>query len=206
MRRRLLLTGLAGALSLARAAALDTPPTAAQLDFFENKIRPVLVDNCYKCHSSLAEKVKGGLLLDTKDGLLKGGDSGPALVPGDPEKSLLIHAIRYTDPDLQMPKDKKLPDDVIADLTAWVKMGAPDPRTEAARKWVDSATNHWAWQPVKPVAIPEVSDPAWCQTPVDRFVLAKLDENGLKPNPPADRRTLIRRASFDLIGLPPTPE
>ena len=143
-----------------------------------------------------------------REALLKGGDDGPAIVPGNPEASLLIKAVRYTDPDLQMPKDKKLPDDEIADLVAWVKMGAPDPRSATAdqKKWTDNKTNHWACQPVKRVAIPEVSNPDWCQTPVDNFILAKLDENGLKPNPPADKRTLIRRATFDLIGLPPTPE
>jgi len=182
--------------------------TPAQRNFFENKIRPILGDHCYKCHSTLAEKVKGGLLLDSREGLLRGGDSGKAIVPGDPDASLLIKAVRYTDPDLQMPKDKKLDDDQIAYLVTWVKMGAPDPRSATAdqRKWDDNKTNHWAWQPVKHVAVPEVSDPDWCQTPVDNFILAKLDDNGLKPNPPADKRTLIRRATFDLIGLPPTPE
>ena len=113
------------ALSWGRADAADLTP--AQTDFFENKIRPVLADNCYKCHSTQAEKVKGGLLLDSRDGLLKGGDTGVAIVPGNPEASLLIKAVRYTDPDLQMPKNKKLDDDQIADLVAWVKMGAPDP-------------------------------------------------------------------------------
>ena len=182
--------------------------TPAQTDFFENKIRPVLADHCYKCHSTFAEKIKGGLLLDSREALLKGGDTGKAIVPGDPEASLLIKAIRYTDPDLQMPKDKKLEDDQIANLTAWVKMGAPDPRfaTAEQKKYSDNKTNHWAWQPVKRVAIPEVSNPDWCQTPVDNFILAKLDENNLKPSAPADKRTLIRRATFDLIGLPPTPE
>jgi len=200
----ILLVALATTIS-GRIWAADLTP--AQLDFFEAKIRPVLADSCYKCHSTLAEKVKGGLLLDSREALLKGGDSGLVLVPGDPESSLLIKAVRYTDPDLQMPKDKKLPDDQIADLVAWVKMGAPDPRSATAdqRKWTDNKTNHWAWQPVRRVAIPEVSDTNWCQTPVDHFILAKLDEQGLKPSPPADKRTLIRRASFDLIGLPPTP-
>ena len=199
------LAWVAGVLILRQASAADLTP--AQSDFFENKIRPVLAENCYKCHSAQAEKVKGGLLLDTRDGVLKGGDSGPALVPGAPDKSLLIQAISYTDPDLQMPKDKKLPDDAIADLTAWVKMGAPDPRTGGAGLTsLSERTNHWAWQPVRLQGIPEVSDPSWCQTPVDNFILAKLDAQGLKPNPPADKRTLIRRASFDLIGLPPTPE
>ena len=193
--------------------AFAAEPTPAQLDFFENKIRPILADRCYKCHSTFAERIKGGLLLDSREALLKGGDTGKAIVPGDPEGSLLIKAIRYTDPDLQMPKDKKLDDDQIADLTAWVKMGAPDPRSATAeqKKYSDNKTNHWAWQPVKRQAVPDVSNPDvsnpdWCQTPVDNFILAKLDENGLKPNPPADKRTLIRRATFDLIGLPPTPE
>jgi hypothetical protein len=206
MKKLLLLAWFIGASWMPRALAADL--TRDQLDFFENKIRPVLADSCYKCHSAVAEKVKGGLLLDSRDGLLKGGDSGAVIVPGNPDASLLIKAIRYTDLDLQMPKDKKLPDDEIADLEAWVKMGAPDPRTATAdqRKWQDDKTNHWAWQPVKRVAVPEVSDPAWCQTPIDNFILAKLDQNGMKPNPAADKRTLIRRASFDLIGLPPTPE
>ncbi len=106
--------------------------TPSQLDFFENKIRPVLADHCYKCHSTYAEKVKGGLLLDSRAALLQGGDDGPVIVPGNPEASLLIKAVRYTDPDLQMPKDKKLADDEIADLAAWVKMGAPDPRRATA--------------------------------------------------------------------------
>ena len=206
MKKLLPISWFAGVLILTQASAAEL--SRDQQDFFENKIRPVLADHCYKCHSSLAEKVKGGLLLDTREALLKGGETGKAIVPGDPEASLLIRAVRYTDPDLQMPKDKKLSDDQIADLTAWVKMGAPDPRTASAdqKKWTDNRTNHWAWQPVKRVAVPEVNNPAWCQTPVDNFILAKLDDNGLKPSPPADRRTLIRRASFDLIGLPPTPE
>ena len=204
--KRILLSLFFGGLILRSAFAAELTP--AQTDFFENKIRPILADRCYKCHSTLAEKIKGGLLLDSREALLKGGDTGKTIVPGDPEASLLIKAVRYTDPDLQMPKDKKLDDDQIADLVSWVKMGAPDPRTATAdqRKWSDNKTNHWAWQPVKRVAIPEVSDPDWCRTPVDNFILAKLDENGLKPNPPADKRTLIRRATFDLIGLPPTPE
>jgi len=205
MKTNLLGVGLAGGLMALHASAADLTP--AQTAFFENKIRPILANNCYQCHSATAEKIKGDLTLDTRDGVLQGGDSGPAIVPGDPEASLLIKAVRYTDPDLQMPKKKKLSDDQIVDLTAWVKMGAPDPRTATVAKKppTDYKTNHWAWQPVKRVPVPEVGDPSWCQTPVDNFILAKLDENGLKPNPPADKRTLIRRASFDLIGLPPTP-
>src|SRR5437867_2679352 len=136
----------------------------AQIQFFESRIRPVLADNCYKCHSQQAAKVKGGLLLDTKDGLLKGGENGAVIVPGDPEKSALIKAIRYTDPDLQMPpKDKKLSDAQIADLEAWVKMGAPDPRIASAsqKNWKDSNKKHWAWQPVKKSPVPEVKDADW---------------------------------------------
>ena len=179
----------------------------AQLQFFETRIRPVLVENCYKCHSRQAERPKGGLLLDTRDGLLKGGETGPAVVPGDPDRSLLIKAVNYADADLQMPpKGAKLPDNVIADLTAWVKMGAPDPRvaTFAHGNWTNAARGHWAWQVLKKPEVPEVKSSSWCQTPIDNFVLAKLEEKDLKPNPPADKRTLIRRATFDLIGLPPT--
>src|SRR5437879_5558594 len=119
-----------------RAVAGELTP--AQMEFFENKIRPILAENCYKCHSLQAEKVKGGLLLDTREGVLKGSESGPVIVPGSPDKSLLIKAVRYTDPDLQMPpKGKKLSDSQIADLETWVKMGAPDPRvaTLAQKNW-----------------------------------------------------------------------
>ena len=194
---------------LAQLAAGATELTPAQTQFFENKIRPLLADNCYKCHSTQAEKVKGGLLLDTREGALKGGETGPAVVPGDLEKSLLIKAVRYTDPDLQMPpKDKKLSDEQIANLEAWVKMGAPDPRLASAsqKTWKDSGKDHWAWQPLTKPVVPEVKDSAWGKTPVDNFILAKLDEKKMKPNPAADKRTLIRRATFDLIGLPPTTE
>ncbi len=161
---------------ICHSSAADLTP--AQTQFFENKIRPLFADNCYKCHSPQAEKVKAGLLLDTREGVLRGGDTGPAIVPGDPEKSLLIQAVRCTDPDLQMPpKDKKLSDAQIADLVAWVKMGAPDPRvaTAAQKAWVDPNKKHWAWQPLTKPAPPEVKDPAWCKTPVDNFILARLE-------------------------------
>ena len=189
-------------------SASAAEPTREQLDFFENKIRPVLSQNCYKCHSVNSEKVKGGLLLDSRESSLKGGETGPAIVPGDLEKSLLIKAVRYTDPDLQMPPKKQLTDEQIADLEKWVTTGAPDPRiaTAAQKAWKDSGKDHWAWQSLTKPAVPEVKDKSWGKTPVDNFILAKLDAKGLTPNPIADRRTLIRRASFDLIGLPPTPE
>ncbi len=191
-------------------ASAAAAPSLAQLEFFESKIRPIFVDNCYKCHSSQSEKLRGHLSLEFRDGIIKGGDTGPAIVPGDPDQSLLIKAVRYADPDLKMPpKGKKLSDQQIADLAAWVKMGAPDPRAPAKTAslgWSKERRQHWSFLPVKKVAIPEVKDTNWVATPVDAFILAKLEENGMHPSPPADKRTLIRRATFDLTGLPPSPE
>ena len=196
------------ALVLAGTLAAQAAEHAAGVEFFEKKIRPVLVETCYKCHST-GEKVKGGLLLDTREAMLKGGDSGPSIVPGDPEKSLLIKAIRYADENLQMPpKGKKLAAEQIADLEAWIKMGAPDPRTNGGKvatgAITEEARKHWAYQPVRPPALPKTKNPTWAQQPLDHFVLAKLEEKGLTPSPRADKRTLIRRASYDLTGLPPT--
>ncbi len=205
------------------AAASDPKLTASQTEFFENKIRPVLSKHCYKCHSAEATKVKGGLLLDSRAGVLKGGDSGPAIVPGDAEKSLLIKSVRYTDPDLQMPpKGEKLSDAQIADLVSWVKMGAPDPRTEKAEaaKVKAQGSDHWAFKPVTKPSVPVISKQSSgserplntdslitdYSNPIDSFIVAKLDEQGMKLSPQADQRTLIRRVYYDLIGLPPTPE
>ncbi len=190
------------------AATVD----AAGTEFFESKIRPILADNCYQCHSQQSKKIKGGLLLDTREGVLKGGDTGPAIEPGDPDKSLLIKAVRYADENLQMPpKGKKLSAEKIAALEAWVKMGAPDPRiakvgTASVETIRDKARTHWAFQPVKEPPVPAVKNERFVRTPVDNFILAKLEAKGLRPSPEADKRTLIRRATFDLIGLPPTPE
>ncbi|MEO6033684.1 MAG: DUF1553 domain-containing protein, partial [Verrucomicrobiota bacterium] len=183
----------------------------AQLDFFEGKIRPILTENCYKCHSAEQGKSKGDLTLDTRDGWSKGGKTGPAIVPGNPDKSLLIQAVRYTDADLQMPpKDKKLSEIQINDLVTWIRMGAPDPRVPSAavasKGFGKTAKEHWAFKPIKKTTIPEVKETNWIAAPIDAFVLAKLESNGMKPSAPADKRTLIRRATFDLIGLPPTPE
>ena len=195
---------LSGVAALSAFGASD-----ADIDFFEQKVRPVLVETCYKCHSATSDKVKGGLLLDTHAGLLKGGDSGPALVPGDPEKSLLIKAVRYTDENLQMPpKGKKLSPEQISALEQWVKLGAPDPRTNAtvaATGWkMEEAKKHWAFQPVRATAPPAVKNPKGVQSPIDNFILAKLDAKGLAPSTSADKRTLIRRATYDLTGLPPS--
>ncbi|MBI3192307.1 MAG: DUF1549 domain-containing protein, partial [Pedosphaera parvula] len=198
------LGGLAGA-SL-NAAQI----TAAQTEFFEGKIRPIFASHCYKCHGQAeGNKVKGGLALDSREGLSKGGNSGAAIVPGAPDKSLLITAVRYTDPDLQMPpKGEKLSSSQVADLVTWVKMGAPDPRTGVvvakAGSWAYGG-NHWAFQPVRKPVEPAVQGKEWVATPVDAFILAKLEQQGLKPSPPADKRALLRRVTFDLIGLPPTP-
>src|SRR4051812_49083127 len=183
------------------ASAQTVQLTKPQSEFFENKVRPVLVKNCYKCHSAESTKVKGELLLDTREGLLKGGKTGPAIVPGDLEKSLLIKAVRYKDEDLQMPpKGEKLSETQIADLEAWVKMGAPDPRTAgkiAGRSGkMEAAKSHWAFQPVKKPEVPGVKQVEWVANPVDAFILQKLEENGMKPSPPAEKATLIRRATF----------
>lgn len=206
-----LVSALLIAASTVRPAANAAAPTPDQTEFFEKKIRPVFAERCYSCHSDKAEKLKGGLRLDTREGLLKGGTTGPVIVSGDPEASLLIKAVRYEDADLQMPpKNKKLSADQIAALEAWVKMGAPDPRTSGGPLPLTDISaaraRHWAFQPVKKPSPPKIKKNRWVQTPIDNFVLAKLEQKNLKPAPPADRRTIIRRVTYDLLGLPPTPE
>lgn len=198
-------------LLLALLVMVPTARSQEGIDFFERKIRPVLAEHCYSCHSAELKKFKGGLTLDTKAGWMEGGDNGPAIVPGHPEKSLLIKAIRYADPELRMPKKYKLPPELIADLEKWVKMGAPDPRTGAvkvAHKYptVEEGRKFWAFQPPKSGAAPKVKDAAWPRNDIDRFVLAKLEEKNLRPSADADRSVLLRRLYFALIGLPPTPE
>jgi cytochrome c553 len=215
--RALLLIGATMSVAFSRAAhaAVATGGVdAGQLEFFEKNIRPVLADKCYKCHSAQSEKVKGGLLLDTREGIRQGGDSGHAVVPGNVGESLLIKALRYTDKDTAMPPQKsggKLPDNVIADFEKWVKMGAPDPRegkAVVAKKEIDftKAREFWAFKAPQAAPVPDVSDKAWPRTDLDRHVLAGIEAKGLKPVADADKRSLIRRTYFDLIGLPPTPE
>ena len=193
-------------------AAVTADLPKEQLDFFEHKIRPILKESCYKCHSLEAGKAKGGLTLDTRDGWEKGGENGAAMERGAPDKSLIIKAISYEDPDLQMPpKGEKLTAQQIADLTQWVKMGAPDPRVGSAEiqsklsGLTDQARHHWAYQPVKNPAPPAVKNQGWPRTPVDSFILAKLEGANMIPAPPAEKETLLRRATYDLTGLPPTP-
>ncbi|MBI5770536.1 MAG: PSD1 domain-containing protein [Verrucomicrobia bacterium] len=186
--------------------------SAADLQFFESKVRPILTKHCYNCHSAEADKARGGLLLDTREAVLAGGNTGPALVPGKPDESLLIEAIRYKTEDLQMPpKGEKLSDEQIATLTEWVRRGAPDPRANLTivgstnPAYAGVGKNHWAFKPVQKPDIPAVKNTAWVKNPIDHFVLARLEANGMKPNSPADKATLIRRVYFDLIGLPPHP-
>jgi hypothetical protein len=174
------------------------------IEFFEKKIRPLLVKNCYECHSAEAKKLKGDLRLDTHDGVLKGGAHGPAIVPGDAAKSLLIRAVQQTG-DIKMPPKERLSAEEIADLETWVKIGAPDPRNDLATV-KPAGSDHWSLKPVRDPPIPTVKDEQWPQSSIDRFILAKLEEKGLRPVAAADKRTLIRRATYDLTGLPPSPD
>jgi hypothetical protein len=183
-----------------------------QIEFFETKVRPLLAENCYQCHSAQAKTLKGGLRLDSRAAAIKGGDSGEALVPGKPDASPLIHAVKWQ--AYEMPPDGKLRDEQIAVLVKWVEIGAPWPEEATVAPvaeaktydWKTLRTQHWAWKPVEGPTPPNVENAAWARNEIDRFVLAKLEAAGLKPNPPADPRVLIRRVYFNLVGLPPTPE
>lgn len=205
-----LLAAVASLLAWAPIAHATEPD--AGMDFFEKNIRPVLVEHCYGCHSQQAKKVRGGLLLDTRAGLFKGGDSGPAVVPGAPGKSLLLQALRQTD-ELRMPPKGKLADAVVADFARWIEMGAPDPRQatsgptprRAAFRITDEDRSHWAFRPVADPRPPAVKNARWAKSGIDHFILANLEAKGFRPAAPADRHALLRRATFDLTGLPPTP-
>lgn len=193
--------------SAGRADEIDTESRG----FFESKVRPILTEKCLQCHATDSKKIRGGLLLDSKAGWEKGGDSGPVIVPGNPDESLLIQAIRYEDELVKMPPKGRLSDESIAVLTEWVRKGAPDPRAapSAAKpeRKIDLAAGreHWSFQPLSHPEPPAAAN-AWAKTSIDRFILAKLVEKGLNPSEEASRRVLIRRAYFDVIGLPPTPE
>src|SRR5262245_33463471 len=191
-------------------AATPQPLTKEQLDFFESRIRPIFADNCYKCHSPSQGTPRAGLELDWKGGWDRDGSYGRIIVPGDPDKSVLIQAVRYDDADLQMPPSGKLSTTQVNDLVTWVRMGAPDPRTARPAGNVitygGKGKNHWAFQPVAKPTPPRVKNEGWVKNDLDRFVLAKLEANGMTGNEPAGKRALIRRAYYDLIGLPPTPE
>ena len=184
--------------------------------FFEKKIRPVLAQHCYECHSAKSEKLKANLLLDRKEGWMQGGDSGPAINPGKPENSMLMKAIGYHDNDLRMPPKRKLPTEAIHDIENWIAMGAPDPRNQPISedfgenvlraKALEEGRRYWAFKPLVDPVLPSIENQNWPADPLDHFILAKLEDQGLSPSQPADRQVLIRRTYFDLIGLPPSPE
>jgi hypothetical protein len=192
------------------APRFSVAQSAGSLEFFEARIRPVLANNCYACHTN---SQLGGLRVDSLKSLLTGGKSGPAIVPGKPEESLLVRAVRHDNPNLKMPLGSKLKDQEITDLFNWVKMGAPWPESETPRQSTNreyvptpEQRSFWSFQPIHKQALPKVKDESWVKSPIDRFILGNLEARGLSPVKRADKRTLIRRASFDLVGLPPTPE
>jgi hypothetical protein len=194
------------------AVAQDDIFSPAQIESFEKNIRPLLVQHCYECHSADSDKVKGGLLLDSREALLLGGDSGPAIVPEKPQDSLLISAVKYQ--SYEMPPNGKLSTKEINLLNDWISAGAAWPKTNVlatrdtptTTDWTAARENHWAYQKVKEPKLPQVSDKRWANNPIDYFILAQLNQHRLHPAPAADRRTLIRRLYYDILGIPPTPE
>lgn len=177
----------------------------SDIEFFEARIRPILVKHCYACHSSQAAKVRGGLLLDHRNGVLQGGNSGPAVIPGRPEESLLIQALKHQ--GRRMPPGEKLPAAVIEDFVHWVKIGAPDPRSEEIRAVAspaDKAKDLWSLKPLSDPVVPVVQETTWPRTDIDRFILANLEAKGLKPVADAEPHVLLRRLHYVLTGLPPT--
>ncbi len=193
------------------SASADAPIASADQAFFETKVRPILFERCYSCHSASAKIVRGNLVLDTKAGWETGGDLGPAVVPGNLDESTLIQAVRWDDDALKMPPKGKLKADEIAVLEDWVRRGAPDPRAGPALARgsrgidVEAGRRHWAFQPLRSPEIPAVRQQNWARNPIDQFILSAQEAKGLTPSEPADRRVLIRRLYFDLTGLPPTP-
>jgi hypothetical protein len=189
----------------------DSPANEGNI-FFERKIRPLFVSHCHECHSEQAKTPQGGLLLDSPAGVRTGGDSGPAVAPGKPEESLLIKAVGYRDSAVQMPPTGRLSQQELDDLTAWVVMGAPFPDTgtvavSTARTIdFDEGRQFWSFRHFESIEPPRVNDTSWCRRRIDRFLLAEMEARGLGPSFDAERRTLIRRATFDLTGLPPTPD
>ena len=185
--------------------------TTEQFGFFESHIRPILIENCYSCHASNT-KQEGGLVLDSQPGWKKGGYRGPAITPGDADNSLLIQVISYNNPDLQMPPKGQLSGQIVDHFQRWVHMGAPDPRTKQTKPSgvslfdIKSRSNFWCYQPVKVTMPPEVRNKEWVANSIDQFILARLEREGLTPASPANKRTLIRRMTYALTGLPPTPK
>jgi hypothetical protein len=209
-----LLSGLFA--TFAGAASISAATPEEGVAFFEKRIRPLLAEHCYECHGG--KKAKGNLRLDSREGWAKGGDSGPAILPGKPDDSLLIKGVRHWDKDFKMPPEKPLVPALVADLIEWVNLGAPDPRTNAPALAsapptkpaygisLEEGRKHWAYQPVKAQPLPKLKDKAWPRNELDHFTLARMEKAGVAPAPDADPRTLIRRLTFDLTGLPPTPK
>lgn len=199
----------AGAVGVAQEAPPRNALAPEKLEFFESKVRPILVQRCYECHSG--QESNGGLRLDYREGLLKGGDSGPALQADEPQGSLLLRAIRYQNADLQMPPSGKLDASEIEVLETWVAQGAFDPRADLPSGSSDKpqgmsiqdGRNFWSMMPLKPVEVPRAVDTDWCRNPIDAFVLKELDSNGLRPSPESSRREILRRVTLGLIGLVP---
>ncbi len=197
-----------------REAEFASMPTDEQLAFFESRIRPLLIDNCYACHSQDADEPGGSLLLDSRAGVIRGGFNGPLMIPGDPDSSLMMQAVRQVKADLKMPPEGRLTEEQIADLESWIRMKAPDPRSEdtvaavRAKTAIDwnKARGFWSLKPITQPSPPVVADGAWPKNEIDTFILSKIEAAGLAPAEDAEKRTLIRRATFDLIGLPPSPE
>lgn len=189
----------------------DVQTSPESLEFFEKKIRPLLVNNCFNCHSA-DNKAAGGLRVDDRNGLISGGGRGAAVIPGKPEESTLIRAVLKTDAKLKMPPDSQLSEDEINDLRKWITDGAvwPGPEvpfelTEANPEYERLKTNHWAWQPLQTPVVPDIQNSEWARDDIDRFLLAQLEQKQLSPVTDADRATLLRRVTFDLTGLPPAP-
>ena len=209
--RPLVMSVTAQSLILPLLGVCLTSPSAladSRKEFFEARIRPLLLKHCVECHGP--QKQESGLRLDFRDGWSSGGDRGVSIVPGKPQASLLIEAVSHTNLDLKMPPDRKLSAREISDLTKWISKGAFDPRFSAPRDQpkrlsLAQARSFWSFQPVIRPAVPRIDDPSWNRTPIDRFVRRRLQVNGLTPTDVAGKRTLIRRATFDLTGLPPTP-
>ena len=222
--RRALALGILGGLVCAPCAMAQTAVepqektapeqklTPEQLDFFESKIRPVLIENCYRCHSASEQSVRGGLSVDNREALLAGGESGAAIVPGDLESSILWHAINYR--DYRMPPRGKLPPQVIDDFKTWIQMGAPDPRvnqgvvvnSKVTAEDIEKGKSFWSFVQPKKVEPVVEKHQAWGQTPIDRYVASKWEEQQIEPSEDCDPNTLVRRLTFDLTGLPPSPE
>lgn len=205
---------LLGQVVFASDPVQPVPADPKGLAFFETKIRPILTEHCLSCHSTEAaaqNRLSGGLFLDSREGWTKGGDSGPAIVPGKPDASLLLKSVLY-DGDINMPPKGKLPAAAIRDISQWIRMGAPDPRkgTAPTKKQtglsIEAGKSFWSYQPIVRPNLPIVQNPAWAQNDIDRFILKGLEAKGLATAPDADKQTLIRRVYFDLTGLPPSPE